>query len=74
MIPTYSVKLNDSVGPESLKQMTRGLEHAGGFDVDETTTLEVSGSSWLDYADLGFKALLVIAAFVIAAKLERNRT
>ena len=31
--------------------------------------LEVSGHSWLDYADLALKALLVIAAFVIAVRI-----
>lgn len=35
---------------------------------DVSTELEI-GPDWIDYVDLALKALLVVAAFVIAAKL-----
>lgn len=39
--------------------------------IDGTTevTLESLGPDWTDYIDLGLKALLVIAAFAIAARI-----
>lgn len=38
------------------------------IDGSTEVTLETLGPSYLDYIDLGLKALLVIAAFVIALK------
>jgi hypothetical protein len=38
--------------------------------IDQTHELTIeSDPGWLDYADLGLKALLVIAAFLIAVRL-----
>ena len=39
--------------------------------IDDTTelTLESLGPDWTDYLDLGLKALLVIAAFLIASNV-----
>ena len=67
---TYHLNVNSTVlADKSPEQVTQALEQLDGWDVDGTTTLEVSGSSWVDYADLGLKALLVIAAFAIAARI-----
>ena len=69
MNPTYVLNVNaEGKSPE---QVTQALEQLENWDIttDATTTLEVAGSSWIDYIDLGLKALLVIAAFAIYARL-----
>lgn len=74
MNPTYVVNVSgvaDAV--KSPEQFTQALEALDGWErvenVTNEVTLESLGPSWPDYIDLGLKALLVIAAFAIYARL-----
>ena len=58
----------DSVN-ERLTALERWFEPRATVVESPEVTLEGIGPDWTDYLDLGLKALLVIAAFLIAARI-----